>query len=64
MSAVDGHALLDAMAAAVDLPVPRESRDAVAANLVRLHALAAELLEHGLAPDAAPPVVPKDAGRP
>ena len=41
----DPRAYLDAAAAALDLPVPPERREAVAANLARLHALAQQLLE-------------------
>ena len=51
MSPHDLDALIDAMARAVDVPIPAESRTAVAANLARLHALAAEVERFG-APDA------------
>lgn len=40
----DAYAYLDAAAGAVSLTIPPASRDAVAANLVRLHALARDLL--------------------
>ena len=43
-SAFDPHAYLDAAAAALDLSIPPASRDAVAANLARLAALAREVL--------------------
>ncbi len=36
----DAYLYLDAAAAALDLSVPPEQRDAVAANLARLHGLA------------------------
>jgi len=42
--AFDPHAYLDAAASAMSLTIPPESRDAVAANLVRLHALARDIL--------------------
>jgi hypothetical protein len=42
--AFDPYAYLDAAAHAVALTIPPESRDAVAANLARLHALAREVL--------------------
>jgi hypothetical protein len=45
----DPYAYLDAAAAAIDLPVPPESRDAVAANLMRLHALAQQVLAFDVA---------------
>lgn len=48
MSNFDAYAYLDAAAAAIDLPVPPESREAVAANLVRLHALAQQVLSFDL----------------
>lgn len=44
MREADLPALLDAMAAAIALPVPEESRPAVLANLARLQALAAEIM--------------------
>lgn len=50
----DPCAYLDAAAAALDLPVPPERREAVAGNLARLHALAQEVLELTLPPDAVP----------
>ncbi|HEY1328909.1 MAG TPA: DUF4089 domain-containing protein [Casimicrobiaceae bacterium] len=48
----DPHAYLDAASAAIDLDVPRDRRDAVAANLARLFALAHEVLEFALPPDS------------
>lgn len=48
MSNFDAYAYLDAAAAAIDLPVPPESREVVAANLVRLHALAQQVLSFDL----------------
>jgi hypothetical protein len=50
----DPRAHLDAAAAAVDLPIPPEHREAVAANLARLAALAQELLDIELPPDPRP----------
>jgi hypothetical protein len=44
MTPFDPYAYLDAVAAALDLPIPAERRDAVAANLGRLHAMAAEVM--------------------
>ena len=44
MSAFDPYAYLDAVAAALDLPIPPEHRDGVAANLARLHAMAEDVL--------------------
>jgi hypothetical protein len=44
MNPFDPHAYLDEAAAAIELPVPAERRDAVAANLARLHALAQDVL--------------------
>lgn len=41
----DAHAYLDAAAAALDLPIAAEQRDAVAANLARLEALARQVTE-------------------
>jgi hypothetical protein len=40
----DAEAYMDSAAAALALPIPLERRDAVAANLARLHALAQEIL--------------------
>lgn len=51
MNPPDFDTLLDAMSAAIDLPVPEDSRRAVAANLARLHALAAEVIEFDLSVD-------------
>ena len=48
MSTFDPYAYLDAAAAALDLPVPAAYRDGVAANLARLHAMAAEVLDFPL----------------
>jgi hypothetical protein len=47
----DPYAYLDAAATALDLPIPAENREAVAANLARLAALAKELLEIEPPPD-------------
>jgi len=44
IAAFDAHAYLDSAAAAVQLRIPSASRDAVAANLARLYALAREVL--------------------
>lgn len=44
MTPFDPYAYLDAVAAALELPIPAERRDAVAANLGRLHAMAAEVM--------------------
>ena len=44
MNVFDPQAYLDTAAAALDLPIPLASRAAVAANLMRLHALAQEVL--------------------
>ena len=57
MNSFDPYAYLDAAAAALDLPVPAAYRDGVAANLARLHAMAAEVIDF-------PPPVPADAARP
>jgi hypothetical protein len=43
-SAFDAHAYMDAAAAALALPIPPASRDAVAANLTRLSDCAREVL--------------------
>ena len=48
MSSFDPYAYLDAAAAALDLPVPAAYRDGVAANLARLHAMAAEVIDFPL----------------
>lgn len=48
MSTFDPYAYLDAAAAALDLPIPAAHRDAVAANLARLHAMASEVMEFPL----------------
>jgi hypothetical protein len=53
MNAFDPEAYLDAAAAALELPIPPESRAAVVANLVRLHALAQEVLACEI-PEVAP----------
>ena len=45
MNTFDPYAYLDAAAAAVDLPVPAAYRDGVAANLARLHAMAADVID-------------------
>jgi hypothetical protein len=52
----DPYAYLDAVAAALDLPIPPERRDAVAANLMRLHAMAEEVMAFELPAD--PPAAP------
>ena len=39
---------IDAAAAAVDLVIPAEARDAVAANLARLHGLAQQVMTFNL----------------
>jgi hypothetical protein len=44
-SVFDAHAYMDVAAAALGLSIPSASRDAVAANLSRLHALAQEVLK-------------------
>jgi hypothetical protein len=44
---------MDSAAAALALPIPPERREAVAANLARLHALAEELLAWQPPPDSA-----------
>ena len=44
MTPFDPYAYLEAVAAALDLPIPAERRDAVAANLRRLHAMAEEVM--------------------
>jgi hypothetical protein len=55
----DPYAYLDAVSAALDLPIPPERRDAVAANLRRLHAMADEVMAFHLPADlpagSAPP---------
>lgn len=51
MSQPDFGKLLDAMSVAIDLPIPENSRTGVAANLARLHALAAEVIAFGMPPD-------------
>lgn len=48
MNSFDPYAYLDAAAAALDLPVPAAYRDGVAANLARLHAMAAEVIDFPL----------------
>jgi hypothetical protein len=47
----DPYSYLDATSAAIDLAIPPERREAVAANLARLHALAEEVLDLTLPPD-------------
>jgi hypothetical protein len=44
MNDFDPYAYLDEAAKAIALPIPAERRDAVAANLARLHGLAKEVL--------------------
>jgi hypothetical protein len=57
VSAFDPFAYLDVASAALDLPIPLVHREAVAANLARLHAMAREVLDFPLPassePDAA-----------
>lgn len=48
MKGFDPYAYLDVAAAALDLPIPAAYRDAVAANLGRLHAMAAEVIDFPL----------------
>jgi hypothetical protein len=52
MNAFDPRAYLDAAAAALELPIPPASRAAVVANLLRLHALAQEVLAFEIPADA------------
>ena len=52
MREADLPALLDAMAAALALPVPEDSRPAVVANLGRLQALAAEIMAFPLSSES------------
>jgi hypothetical protein len=59
MTKFDACTYMDAAAAALALPIPPERRDAVAANLARLHALAEELLAWQPPPDDA-----RDARKP
>ena len=42
------HAYVDAAATAIDLVVPPDARDAVAANLARLHSLAQQVMAFNL----------------
>jgi hypothetical protein len=44
MTPFDANAYVDAAAAALDLPIPPGHRDAIAANLARLRALAQDVL--------------------
>lgn len=44
----DPREYVDAAAAAVDLAIPPDARDAVAANLARLHGLAQEVMTFNL----------------
>ncbi len=44
MTDFDQYAYVDAASAALALPIPLERREAVAANLARLHALAVDVL--------------------
>ena len=48
----DPGAFVDAAAAAIDLPSPAEDREAVAANIARLHALAQDVLAFELPPES------------
>ena len=69
MTTFDPQAYLDAAAAALELPIPPASRAAVAANLIRLHALAQEVLvfeipqDVPLGPDLDSQGVAKSGGR-
>ena len=49
----DACTYMDSTAAALALPIPPERREAVAANLARLHALAEEILAWQPPPDTA-----------
>jgi hypothetical protein len=51
VTAFDPLAYLDAAAGAVDLPIPPERREAVAANLRRLHAMAQDVMSFELPVD-------------
>lgn len=53
-TAFDPEAYVDAAAAALELPIPSASRAAVVANLLRLNALAQEVLAFEI-PDDGPP---------
>lgn len=48
MSTFDPYAFLDAAAAALELPIPAMYREGVAANLVRLHAMACAVIDFPL----------------
>jgi hypothetical protein len=48
----DPYAYLDAASAALDLAIPPERREVVAANLARLHALAQEVIEPASTPES------------
>jgi len=50
----DAYAYLDATAAAIDLRIAVERRDAVAANLTRLEALARQILDFEPPADTVP----------
>lgn len=54
MSEFDPHAYVDAVAPALDLPIPPQHRAAVEANLAHLHALAQEVLDFEPPRDPAP----------
>ncbi|HLX28355.1 MAG TPA: AtzG-like protein [Casimicrobiaceae bacterium] len=47
----DAYVYMDAVARTLDLPIPQASRETVAANLTRLHALAREVLEFPIPAD-------------
>ena len=48
MSTFDPYAYLEAAAAALELPIPAMYREGVAANLLRLHAMACEVIDFPL----------------
>jgi hypothetical protein len=52
MNTFDPQTYLDAAAAALELPIPATSRAAVVGNLMRMHALAQELLAFKFPEDA------------
>ncbi len=54
MSVFDPYAYLDAAAAALELPIPAKYRDSVAENLLRLHAMAREVIDFPLPADCRP----------
>lgn len=48
MSTFDPYAYLDAAAAALELPIPAQYREGVAVNLVRLYAMARDVIDFPL----------------